>query len=275
MQGGFAKTAKTQFSHVYDCIDCRPYYCALQSLNYQLPDHVSSLVRQSLSELQRQCCLRRCVVLDVASGYGALSARLRHDISMESLLSRYLDPDIRQLTPEELVESDREWFCKHRASMEWPHVIGLDTSIPALEYGKSVGLYDAVFSEDLESFQPTPELSAAVSQVDLIMESGGIGYIGPNTFERLLACCTEPKPWVIMAPTRVSNATPVLNCLRNHGYSISSPSDSPVKHRLFSDSTELDKAVAEIGAKGLNPESYESSGYYFADLYIAKPMESV
>jgi hypothetical protein len=65
-------------------------------------------------------------------------------------------------------------------------VAGLDVAQNAIDYACRVGLLDRGWAEDLEAADPSPGLADELAQVDLIITTGGVGYITERTFDRLL-----------------------------------------------------------------------------------------
>lgn len=267
----FARIKKTRFDDLYDRADCGDYYRALGPLDYQIPAHVVPVVAGAIEQLSHIRALDIPQVLDVACGYGIASALLRHDVSMHEILHRYSAPELEQAGVDSLIAKDHAWYRACRRPGRQPRVVGLDVSANALEYATRVGLCDETFSDNLELDDPGPGLRAELRAVDLVMEMGGIGYIGSRTFQRILDAAGDPLPWVVIAPTRVSDNEPTLQLLQSYGLAIERTPNSPFKHRRFTGDDERESAIAEVQRKGFDTTGHEDTGFYFADAYVARP----
>ncbi|MGI9336569.1 MAG: hypothetical protein ACR2RL_25745 [Gammaproteobacteria bacterium] len=269
----FARIKKTRFDRLYDRPDCRDYYRALSPLEYQIPAHVVPTVGRAIEQLSHIRRIDTPRVLDVACGYGIAGALLRHDVTMSAVLERYFAPELKDADVDTLISDDHAWFRARRRPARQPHITGLDISANALDYAVRAGLCDRSFTDNLERDDPSSDLRTALGEIALVMETGGLGYIGASTFRRILDAAGEPLPWVVIAPTRVCDSEPTLRLLQSYGLVVERTSNSPFRHRRFAGEDEREHAIAEIRRKGMDPNAYEQSGYYFAQAYLARPAD--
>ncbi|MGI9302305.1 MAG: hypothetical protein ACR2RB_06305 [Gammaproteobacteria bacterium] len=267
----FTRIKKTRFERLYDQPDCRDYYRALSPLDYQIPTHVVPIARSVIEQLSRMRGLDVPRVLDVACGYGVAGALLRHNVTMREIFDRCIAPELEHADVDAVIAQDRAWYRTRRRAGCLLHISGLDVSASALDYAARVGLCDAVFTDNLEQDDANPALRSELGKVDLVIEMGGIGYIGTATFQRILDAARESLPWLVVAPTRVSDNEPTLRMLQSYGLVLERTPNSPFRHRRFTGDDERTSAIEEVRRKGLDPDGYERSGYYFADAYLARP----
>jgi hypothetical protein len=259
-------TQKADFGRLYTEPDPRLYFQTLVPLGYQVPRHALPIARTAH---------RRCggSVLDVCCSYGINGALLRHDVEFDSLATRYADPALRPLSTSELVASDRSYFARRRRPAA-PAVLGLDTSAPAIEYATSVGTLSQGWAEDLESAPPSSRLIEGLSSVRLILCTGGVGYIGPLTFSRLLQAVPAPRRlWLVVFVLRVFSYEPIMSVLAGYDLTTERVPDLSVRQRRFVDDEEQAAAEQDVRSLGLDPSGKESSGWYYADCFLTRPRD--
>jgi len=187
-----AGDGKATFDHIYDELDPRAYYRTLGALDYEIPQQAYPTFDRLLSGLDSS----PVTVLDLCCSYGINAALMRCALSIDDLFARYADSSLDGLSSAELIASDRNFYAE-RLRPQPVRVLGLDLASNAIGYAREVKLLDDGWAEDLETNDPSPELAAAVGEVDLITITGGVGYITARTFDRLLSVPgTRPKPLV-------------------------------------------------------------------------------
>src|SRR5690625_2226134 len=154
-------------------------------------------------------------VLDVCCSYGVLAGLLKTDLGIDDLYRHYQDPAMDGLSPGDAAEVDRKYIAEH-AIADQPRMLGLDIAGNAVAYGESAGLLDAGFVENLEAGEPSDRLREAMADVDLIITTGGIGYVTDTTFARLLAAA-KPTVWVASFCLRAYDYAPIRRVLDSHG----------------------------------------------------------
>ncbi|MGH3423403.1 MAG: hypothetical protein ACRDO8_01665, partial [Nocardioidaceae bacterium] len=173
---------------------------------------------------------------------------------------------------EDLVAVDERLLSEHRRQGA-PRVLGLDVAEHAVEYAVATGALDAGSAENLEDADPSPRLSALLSDVDLITTTGGVGYVTDRTFRRLLAA-TPKAPWVAAFCLRTYDYGPIAETLGEHGLRTERTART-FPQRRFADAAEKRWAVAEVTARGLDPAGKEAEDYYHAEFYLSRPAEEV
>jgi len=249
---------KADFSAIYSGPDPRAYYRALQPLDYQVPAHALPVVEGVLDGRP---------VLDLCCSYGTNAALLRTSVDLAGLTARYTDPALADLSPVELADADAAFFAAHRRRDV--RMLGLDASGPAVTYAGRAGLLDAAFAEDLETGDPSPALAAALADVGTIVCTGGVGYVGPATFTRLLAH-VPPDVRLVVFVLRVFAYDAIAEVVAAHGLT-TQKRPGTVRQRRFADTAEQAAAVADVAARGLDPEGREAAGWFHAECFVSIP----
>ena len=263
---------KASFDHIYDLEDPRGYFSALGELGYQAPKHGSGVFSALLGEMSLD---GRPKILDLCCSYGINAALLKHDLTLEDLYSRYGSGQLANLSTDELAVADSEFYEDHRAESP-PEVVGVDVAGNAVSYALRSGLLDAGFSENLEENVPSESLEEAISGVDLLTVTGGIGYVWENTFDRVLSCFDgEDKPWVATMPLRMVDYAPVAGVLSDHGLATEKLTTRTFQQRRFLDDREREHVLQKLTDADINPDGKEASGWYHSELYLSRPTGDV
>ncbi|QFT94591.1 hypothetical protein FIU86_17195 [Roseovarius sp. THAF9] len=261
----------TLFDDTYDQPDCRGYYRMLRSLGYSNHAHAVSVFRAVLDRLMEVRGIAAPDILDFASSYGIVTALMKHEVSATEFLDRYEDGSLDTLTASAMEHQDRSWLERLPARYPGARFTGLDVATNAVRYGKAVGLFDHGFDEDLEQNAPSPALSAQLAEVDLIVECGSVAHLMPTALDRLLGACGECKPWVVTSPVRGNERIEAFDVLRDHGLVIDTLGLQPFPHRRFDSASEQARAMAIAEAAGHDTSGFETTGYFFAQIYLARP----
>ncbi|MBO0651371.1 hypothetical protein J1792_00695 [Streptomyces triculaminicus] len=262
---------KSDFEDVYDRPDPRAYFTRLRPLDYRIPHHAQPVYRALAEERARRAPSRPPgAVVDLCCSYGVNAALLNHDLTLADLYAHYTSPDVAALTTEELARRDREFYAARRRADAVP-VVGVDASPRAVAYARDVGLLDAAFAVDLETADACPDLARALGNAWLITVTGGLSYIGPRTFDRVLAHAPRDVQVAAFA-LRTVDYGPIAGVLRDHGL-VSETSPELHPQRRFTDEDEQRRTVARVTALGMDPAGYEAEGYYYARYYHSRPAE--
>ncbi|MDZ7844338.1 MAG: hypothetical protein U5K99_06015 [Anaerolineales bacterium] len=265
---------KTRFDSTHFAPDPRSYYGGvMHGLEYR---NAASSVPVFAAAWRTVTALRQPsapAMLDMASGYGVVSALMRYNIALDELLSRYVDPAIQALPASAVVARDRAWFHESGMRAEAPRSIGLDISSEALTYGEEAGLFDAVFAEDLAEGSASAALREALGDCVLMVEAGSIAHMAPRILTELLAVCPEPKPWVLTAPVRGNHRAEAVEAMRAAGLVVERMPARPFPVRRFVDADEQARACAEVRRQGLDPSGIETTGYLHGCLFLARPAD--
>ncbi|KAF6809558.1 methyltransferase type 12 [Colletotrichum sojae] len=205
-------TRKADFNSIYDQPDPRPYFSALKPLEYQVPQHALPFVERVLELSADSDSGKTRKVLDVCCSYGINAALIRCDVELDELMEYYASCE--ESSREELVVRDKAFFQKKSRQPE-VKVYGLDIAPEAVRYGTDTGLMTRTWAQDSESSQPSPALSHGLSGVEVIVCTGGVGYISATTFERIVSCTANPESlWIVSFVLRVYEFDDVADMLK-------------------------------------------------------------
>jgi hypothetical protein len=257
---------KADFSQIYTLPDPRQYFRVLSELDYQIPQRALPVFRAVLAASRREG--RNRIVLDLCCSYGINSALLLSRDDRAQVADRYLSPTAAGLSTVEMAAADRWHFSRRRGD---PRILGLDASVPAIKYATGAGLLDVGWAEDLEAAPPSAELRAGVADVELIICTGGVGYVGVPTFERLLRAIRDPADlWLVVFVLRVFDYDQVAALLKGYGL-VTERLPLTFPQRRFVDDGERTAAIHDVERRGLDPAGKEADGWYHANCFLTRP----
>lgn len=266
---------KAHFDHVYDQPDPRAYYRTLGALDYEIPQRALPVVQTLVGALPRSERPGPPQVLDVCCSYGINAALLRYELTLDELHRRYADPIIDELSAEELAQSDREWLADRRRPGA-PRVTGLDAARNAVAYACRADLLDDGWVEDLEAGDPSSALADELADVDLVVVTGGVGYITERTFGRLVAGRPDGSaPWIASMVLRIYPFDEIAATLTERGLVTEQLASATFPQRRFADEREHAAAVDMVQARGLDPAGLEDDGRFHAELFVSRPAADV
>lgn len=267
------RPGKANFDHIYDQPDPRAYYTTLADYDYRIPKHAQRVFGELIHE-RRARTGRPPRVLDLACSYGINAVLLRCDgVSFESLARRYASPELQGMTPEEVVEHDREYFA-HRVLPGAPAIYGCDVAANAVRYGIRAGLLADGWDINLETTDPDAGMREILAETDLITVSSAIGYLTYRTVGTVLACIPkERRPWFAAFSLRTAPIDPVAHALRDHGLELATLTGRTVRQRRFVDEKEQANAIESVRNRGYVVNGHETDGYWHAQLYVGMPVD--
>ena len=273
---------KANFDRVYDLPDPRGYFRALGALDYRAPEHGHRVFSALLKTMQNGGAAPK--VLDLCCSYGVNAALIKHDLTLDDLYARYGSEDLTDLSTEELVAADREFYAGRRRTRS-PEVVGTDVAGNAVSYALRAGLLDAGTGENLEQEGPTQDLARAARGAGLVTVTGGVGYIWERTFERVLSFVMDGSagnghaggdaPWVAAFAVRFVDYSPVAAVLARRGLVTEKLSLRTFPQRRFEGAAEREHVLGELATAGIDPTGKEDQGWYHADLYLSRPAGDV
>ncbi|NIR59881.1 MAG: hypothetical protein GWO02_10305, partial [Gammaproteobacteria bacterium] len=240
-------TPKASFTSIYDQEDPVAYFSTLRPLEYQAPAHAQGIFRRCVQALTRTRGSRPVTVADLCCGYGVNAALLNHELVLEDLYRRY-SPTIRFRTLKARIAADRKFFAERRLPGTRARVLGLDVAHNALTYASRVGLLEEAFTANLESEELRPAPARQIAAADLVTVTGGLSYIGVETFSRLLAAFPAArKPWICLFPLRHSDMSELVRFLRTRGLAVEVWAEHGFAHRRFAGPEERSRLAGAAG----------------------------
>lgn len=262
---------KADFGDIYDQPDPRPYFGTLRPFDYVIPQHGAEVYRLLLAARAAQDG-RPLNVLDVCCSYGVVAMLLKTELHIRDLYAHYAKAADRSLSVQQLAEHDQR-VLRDGWVPGAPHVVGLDVAGNAVDYAVATGALDAGFTENLEVDEPSPEFATQGRDIDLVVTTGGVGYVTDRTFDRLLNI-TPASVWVASFCLRTYDYAPISETLKARGFSTERSSNT-FSQRRFTGPEEQEWAVGEVQARGLGPAGRESDGSYYADFFLSRPTAEV
>ncbi len=261
---------KADFSKIYDRPDPRAYFRTLGALDYQIPQQALPVFDAVIDALPERDGTN--TIVDVCCSYGINAALLRHDVDITGLTSHYTDTTLVAASPGELLEVDQQYYGSQPARRTDVEVVGLDAAQPAIDYAVEAGLLADGWAEDLESEDPSAELAKGVGDANLIISTGGVGYVGRPTFERLINCLERPNDlWLTTFVLRVFDYSEISDLLAEYGLVTEQVPDVTFPQRRFASEDEKQAAISDVRARGLDPDGKEADGWFHAGCFVSRP----
>lgn len=264
-----ANEAKANFNEIYNLPDPRRYYRTLGALDYRIPTEARPIFRKIIQAMDRE----NLNVVDIGCSYGVNAAVIQHDLDFSDLAARYRDPDMRTESVAEAIVDDAAFFERAR---KWADVnfTGVDVAKEAAGYAKAVGLIDEAIVANLEETPLDDQARNAISNADLVITTGAVGYVTERTFSRIIGAVDGPPPWVAAFSLRQFPFDAIAEELKGFELETEKLEGRFFPQRRFRDAEEAAGAIAAVEALGLDPSGLESEGEYFAEFYLARPKRS-
>lgn len=263
------QSGKANFDDIYDAPDPEPYYAVLGDLDYQAPKHIAGLTRELIRERREATGRSDITVLDLCCSYGINAGLVNHDLTWSEIRGYYRSDLRSRLSAEERRAADRSFFG-HLRHDDPVRFVGLDTAANAIEYGLDVGLLDDGFSDNLEDADPEPELEHALGGVDLVITSGGVGYVTERTIERIIDSSRGPaRPWLAALVLRWIDFGSIEDALAARSFH-THKRPGTFHQRRFADADESKSVAKKLAELGRADDDFEADGYHHAELYISR-----
>lgn len=265
---------KANFDRIYEMPDPREYLKVLGGLDYVIPDLAKGVLRSLIAHCAKRQG-RRVNVLDIGCSYGINAALVRFPLDMQRMAHRYNNTTMDGLSTDRLMELDTHFFGS------WPEQVnarfrGLDASVSAIEYAKSVGLIECGVAANLECSEAAPSERAMLEDLDILVSTGCVGYVTDKTFRRLFAMQKNGRvPWVASFVLRMFPYDAIAAEFQQHGLVTEKLGGVTFVQRRFHSQSELDASVKAVTALGLDPHGKESDGLLHAELFVSRPEAEV
>jgi hypothetical protein len=266
----FDKTGKVSLDHVYAQPDPRPYFSAMQALDYRIPELAKPYFMKLIKNLREFSGIRAPKVLDIGCSYGVNAILLKRETTMDELYEHYCgDPHSDTPNRSTLLASDRV-LTRARNGLGSTRFVGLDSSQPALSYALSAGFIDDAVHANLEIREATERERGQFAGTDLVISTGCIGYVSNRTISQVVNAQGERKPWMAHFVLRMFSFEPVAESLAGSGYE-TVHIDRVFKQRRFASAEEQSLVLDTMAAAGVDPQGLETDGWLYAQLYVSRP----
>ncbi|MFD5243877.1 class I SAM-dependent methyltransferase [Amycolatopsis sp. NPDC058340] len=254
-------TGKINFDHIYTEPDPRAFFGTLRRLDYDIPQQAKGYFAKLIDEYRAEADVKVPTVLDLGCSYGVNAALHRFDTTMERLYDHYASAG--SLSRDELIARDR----RMDAVGDGVRFIGLDASAPALDYALAAGFIDDAIHADLENEDPTDEQRALLSEVDIVISTGCVGYVTEKTLVRI---ARENRPWMAHFVLRMFSYGPVADSLGELDYDTTGV-EGVFRQRKFASAEEQTQILDNLSVAGVDPRGLEDGGRLYARLFVSRP----
>ncbi len=266
-------TIKKDFTDIYTQNSPYEYLKEMRKLQYRIPDFTKPLYL-SLAEQLFNKLHRPVNVLDLGSSYGINSALMKYNLTMSKL-------DDFFLKEKEPTKEETRQFFENLPKNDALVFYQIDISNPALQFSEEMGLCKKGLNVNLETEKL--DLPQELSQIDMVIATGCIGYIGYRAFSNLLQVIKNQQsnfsrydtehvtPIFAFSILRIFDMDKIQKTFDYYGYSLLKSELKPICQRYFSDSEEKSQTLSLLHSKGIDTKGYEDDGYFYADIYVASP----
>jgi len=266
-------SAKASFFDHYTAPTPHAYLTEMRKLGYQIAQQATPYLAAAAELVAEANPAWPVQMLDVGCSYGIGSAFVRHGCSFEELVS-FFDSRAPQ-DYAECVAATRAWLGITRPAMDM-RVVGLDASANAIRFGLDAGLLDGGLACDLEQTQLDATGKAWVRGCNMLICTGAIGYVGRQTFRKVLTELGRDNPGkcgpvAILTVLRMFDEAPIAEEFARADWHFTKIRGARLPQRAFASRSEQAEVVAKLQARGLDTAQWESQGVLYADLYAAAP----
>ena len=266
---------KAEFNDIYDAQDPRLYFQTLGQLDYQIPQNARPIFEKVFHACRESRDLDTLTVLDIGCSYGINAALLKHDVNLDDLYTHYNDPATADLERSALIRSDAAILGEPSAKPPL-EVIGLDIAGNAVAYAHDLGLLDDGIVADLEAGPLDAHDAERVADVDAIISTGCVGYVGEETFNRLLARADHRKPpWVASFVLRMFPYEQIARRLADFGLVTEKLEGRTFVQRAFESQDERDGTLQKLQDLGLSSRFEEKLGCFVTEFFLSRPADEV
>ncbi|MET0385134.1 MAG: class I SAM-dependent methyltransferase [Polyangiales bacterium] len=262
-------TGKVSLEHIYTGADPRSYFRTLRELDYCIPQLAKPWFQQIFRAYEASHSRPVTQVIDLGCSYGINAALLRCDTTLDELYDRYAGELAAELPREALLERDLE-LVRERNIMPQVRFVGLDVSLPAIEYAVEAGFLDTAIQADMERHNLDQDLRRRLSRSQVVISTGCIGYVTERTLTRIVRAHGDQRPWMAHCVLRMFPFEPIEHALSSLGYE--TQSFGPLlKQRRFVSPLEQSQIVGRLEDLRIDPSGLEADGWLYAQLHVSRP----
>ena len=264
---------KKDFTDIYTQDSPRSYLKEMDRLQYGISDSTKLLYNTIIEELEGTIS-RPINVLDLGSSYGINSSLMKYDLTMSELNNFFLKGT-------EPTKKETKQFYEECTSNDNMNFYQIDISEEALKFSENMNLCEKAINVDLETEEL--DLSESLPNIDLIIATGCIGYIGYKAFSNLLdgvkkiqSNSTEfetehTAPIFAFTILRMFDVGDIQEIFERYNYSLVKSDQEPICQRNFSSPEEKMETLSLLHGMGIDTKKYEDDGNFYADYYVARP----
>lgn len=258
---------KANFDCAYIAKTPIPYMHAMCSVGYQIPQNAAPVFERIIQRLQHDRG-RRIRILDIGASYGVNAALLRYDVDLSDVYAHYAAHSFMADNADEMLAADNRFYSSLRPRLD-VEFLGLDASENAIRYALQAKLLDQGLAADLEN--EAFIFSGRIFDVDLVISTGTVGYVGARTITRALELCREPdRVWLASFVLEIVDFRPIEAMLQARGMKTECLGRSFVQRR-FRDEQEYERTAAYAIDVGLSEKRPLPKDNLRSRLFLSRP----
>jgi carnitine O-acetyltransferase len=265
------ETGKVVLDNIYNEPDPRAYFSTLRELDYKIPQLAKPKFQSVLQAYRQVKGTIDTKIIDLGCSYGVNAALLKCDMEMGDLYGLY-DEDTRdEMDRSSLIARDRKIFCEASRD-DHLEIVGVDIAPQAAAYAEEVAIMDDTVVADLEHGALSTKHREALSDADLVISTGCIGYITERTIGKVLDANEASPPWMAHFVLRMFPFEPIQQALSERGY-VTARGQGTYRQRRFASDDEREQVLDRLVDMGIDSSGYEADGWYYADFFLSRPVD--
>ncbi len=267
------ETGKVVLDNIYNEPDPRAYFSTLRELDYKIPQLAKPKFQSVLQAYRQVKGTRNTKIIDLGCSYGVNAALLKCDMEMRDLYSLYDEDALDDLDRSSLIARDRQIFSE-ASTEDQLEIVGVDIAPQAAAYAEEVAIMDDTVVADLEHDALSTKHRKALSDANLVISTGCIGYITERTIGKVLDANEANPPWMAHFVLRMFPFEPIQQALSERGY-VTARGQGTYRQRRFASEDEREQVLDRMVDMGIDSSGYETDGWYYADFFLSRPANDV
>lgn len=270
-----ANEAKANFNAVYQSSTPHAYFSEMNRLEYAIGQEARPYFQSVMTLMRRRLGSETPIrMLDLGCSYGVGSALVKYGFRFSEIADFFENEANRDYC--DCVDDTKSWLADNDVARPLT-CVGADASSEAIKFASAAGLIDDGIAQDLETDQQLPpQERSLVRHCNLLTSTGAIGYVGEKTVSTILAHLgkaypNEPGPYTAVTILRMFPMEQIRQTFDQFGYRFEQAPGVRLRQRRFRDEKEQAETIQLLADRGLETDGWESTGYLYADLYVAAP----
>ena len=150
----------------------------------------------------------------------------------------------------------------------------VDMSLPALNFAQRAGLCEDSFCINLEKEQPSSKFQQVIHDIDLVISTRCVGYIGEESFAKIfhnLEHTDESFPIFAFTALRIFQMDKINKVFADNHFDLIKTKIGPLKQRMFYNKAEMEDTLNLLKSRNMDTSNLGDAGHYFADFYVGGP----
>ncbi len=265
------ETGKVVLDNIYNEPDPRAYFSTLRELDYKIPQLAKPKFQSVLQAYRQVKGTIDTKIIDLGCSYGVNAALLKCDMEMGDLYGLYDEDTHDEMDRSSLIARDRKIFCEASRD-DHLEIVGVDIAPQAAAYAEEVAIMDDTVVADLEHGALSTKHRETLSDADLVISTGCIGYITERTIGKVIDANEASPPWMAHFVLRMFSFEPIQQALSERGY-VTARGQGTYRQRRFASDDEREQVLDRLVDMGIDSSGYEADGWYYADFFLSRPVD--